>query len=44
MCDQAVHSLAQDEKIKEIINKFMGGYIYWLLEMDLLPIVLPRVL
>ena len=28
MCDQVVHSLAQDEEIKEIINKFMGGYVY----------------
>ena len=28
MCDQTVHSLAQDEEIKEIISKFMGGYIY----------------
>lgn len=28
MCDQTVLSLAQDEAIKEIINKFMGGYIY----------------
>ena len=24
MCDQIVHSLAQDEEIKEIINKFYG--------------------
>ena len=28
MCDQVVHSLAQDEEIEEIINKFMGGYVY----------------
>lgn len=28
MCDQIVHSLAQDEEIKEIIYKFMGGYVY----------------
>lgn len=28
MLEQPIHSLLQDETIKEIIYKFMGGYIY----------------
>lgn len=27
-CDQAVHNLAQDDEIREIISQFMGGYVY----------------